>query len=121
MCVMTCVSVRHSEGLKNFHLLSCNICEAGSCRSGVVQCLGTWPYTKDCLTGIHLEKAAYRLHCQHRWNTAQIAQRQRMIKYHKQVNVVWWGKIGKGNSGQKKENRFVFLPLSAGVSSFELA
>lgn len=70
--------------VKKFPHLSCDICEAGSCRSGVV---GTWPCTKDAVICIHLDQAVCRLNCQHRGNTTLIA--QSAIKHHEQANVVW--------------------------------
>lgn len=91
-CFLVCFNVSVCETFRRvekFPRLSCDISEAGSCRSGVVQSRGTGPCTKDPVICIVSEGSA-----QQRGNTSPAAQRQSRIEHREQVNFVRWGKQG---------------------------
>lgn len=92
LCVMWWVLVRYSEVLKNYHILSCDVCRAGTCRSRAVRALKHSCAQRVC-DRMHCEKAALRIRWQCRRDTAS-ARRHSRIKQHQQVTIVWWGNSG---------------------------
>lgn len=114
LCVMWWVLVRYSEVLKNYHILSCDVCRAGTCRSRAVRALKHSCAQRVC-DRMHCEKAALRIRWQCRRDTAS-ARRHSRIKQHQQVTIVWWGKQRREILVKRRKIRLSGFPYwSCGV------
>lgn len=95
------MSLRQWKGWKNFPILSCDVCELGSCRSRAVQSLGPWPHATAPVICIHLEGTAHRVHSQRRWSIMQNTWKQGMRKSQEQLNMAQWGEMGSSVLSRK--------------------